>query len=124
MSLQENTDWSEPVIFRAKHLIPVLDEARKNKCRVLLVQCHGLFFMSEQGEVRADGRQMHLAFAEGFNPDDNPLDDYNYRLRKICGGSDFCESITAYHFAFKQTMEKHTDISVRFTPEHYQISPC
>lgn len=124
MSLQKNTNWSESVIFRADKLIPVLDEAMKNKCRVLLVQCHGLFFMSEKGEVRADGRQMHLAFAEGFNPDDNPLNDYEFRLREICGGSDFCQSVTAYHFAFRQVKETHANISVRFTPDHYLISLC
>ncbi|EAS1759904.1 DUF3085 domain-containing protein [Salmonella enterica] len=124
MSLQKNINWSQPVIFKAEKLIPVIEEALKNKCRVLLVQCHGLFFMSEKGETRPDGRWVNLAYGEGFNPDDHPVDDYDYLLRVICGGSDFCESVTARHFAFRQAIEKHADVCVRFTPEHFQISSC
>lgn len=124
MSLQEKNTWSQPVIFKADKLIPVLEEAIKNKCHVLLVQCYGLFFMSEKGNTRPDGRWINVAYAEGFNPDEDYLTNYKHRLREICGGSDFSDAVSVNHPVLREVVEKRIDIQVRFTEKKFLIEPC
>lgn len=43
--------------FSAKDLKPVLPEARRNHCGVVLVKDHGVYIMSETGELTPHGRK-------------------------------------------------------------------
>lgn len=47
--------------FSAKDLKPVLLEARKNHCGVVLVKDHGVYIMSETGELTPRGRKVAYA---------------------------------------------------------------
>lgn len=53
--------------FSAKDLKPVLLEARKNHCGVVLVKDHGIYIMSETGEITPRGRK--VAYAKGCHPE-------------------------------------------------------
>ncbi|MGE4404752.1 DUF3085 domain-containing protein [Pseudomonas monteilii] len=44
--------------FKGAELRPVFAEALANRCRVILVKDHGVYFLAERGERRPeDGRQ-------------------------------------------------------------------
>lgn len=62
--------------FKGADLRPVLAEAEANKCRVVLVKDHGVYFLAERGERTPEGRQKLLAYAIGCNPDFDPFDDW------------------------------------------------
>ncbi len=53
--------------FKGADLRPVLTEAEANKCRVVLVKDHGVYFLAERGERTPEGRQKLLAYAIGCN---------------------------------------------------------
>ncbi|EAP7621679.1 DUF3085 domain-containing protein [Salmonella enterica subsp. houtenae] len=75
--------------FSAKDLTPVLQEARKNHCGVVLVKDHGVYIMSEIGALTSRGRK--VAYAKGCHPD---KDEAWWEIaRAEVGGDDFGESI-------------------------------
>ncbi|EEG6053316.1 DUF3085 domain-containing protein [Salmonella enterica subsp. enterica] len=75
--------------FSAKDLKPVLLEARKNHCGVVLVKDEGVYLMSETGDMTLRGRK--VAYAKGCHPekDDNWWDT----ARAEVVGDDFGETI-------------------------------
>ncbi|EBC2122739.1 DUF3085 domain-containing protein [Salmonella enterica] len=75
--------------FSAKDLKPVLQEARKNHCGVVLVKDHGVYIMSEIGELTSRGRK--VAYAKGCHPDKDEA--WWETARAEVGGDDFCETI-------------------------------
>ena len=77
--------------FKGADLRPVLAETEANKCRVVLVKDHGVYFLAERGERTSEGRQKLLAYAIGCNPDIDPFDDWWERARTELGGDDFAE---------------------------------
>ncbi|EBL8291887.1 hypothetical protein DLP14_14640 [Salmonella enterica] len=112
---------SRSVIFKAETLIPVIQEAIKNKCFVLLVKDHGLYMMSEKGMTDKTGRHLILSYAEGFNPDLTGSNNWYYELRDICGGSDFCEKISVPNEIFHRVLHYKEDLEVAFTSRQYAI---
>lgn len=75
--------------FSAKDLKPVLQEARKNHCGVLLVKDHGVYIMSEIGALTSRGRK--VAYAGGCHPDKDEA--WWDTVRAEVGGDDFGETI-------------------------------
>lgn len=111
------------VTFKAETLIPVILEARKNHCPVLLVKDHGLYMMSENGEFDPETqRRLILSCAEGFNPDKVEFDDWYEELRDICGGDDFCETLPSDKEIFSDVIENNKDLIVAFTPTQFRLS--
>lgn len=104
--------------FSVVDLRPVFVEARTNGCRVILVKDHGVYLMSEQGERLSDGRQKHLAYAVGCNPDVDPFDEWYERARDELGGDDFGEYLEAGSPLFTRVLDVGCDLLVRATPTH------
>lgn len=62
--------------FIGDELRLVFAEAVANKCRVILVKDHGVYWLAEHGERRPNGRQKLIAYAIGCNPDIDPFDSW------------------------------------------------
>ncbi|EAN2395007.1 DUF3085 domain-containing protein [Salmonella enterica] len=76
------------LIFNAKDLKPVLQEARKNHCGVMLVKDNGVYIMSETGVLTPRGRK--VAYAKGCHPQ---KDDNWWETALIEVGDDIGESL-------------------------------
>lgn len=111
------------VTFKTETLIPVILEARKNHCPVLLVKDHGLYMMSEDGGFDPKTqKRLTLSYAEGFDPDRAEFDDWYENLREICGGDDFCETIESDNAALSDVVDSNRDLLVVFTPTQFRMS--
>ncbi|ECR4899921.1 DUF3085 domain-containing protein [Salmonella enterica] len=75
--------------FSAKDLKPVLQEARKNHCGVMLVKDEGVYLMSEIGALTPRGRK--VAYAKGCHPKKDAA--WWDTARAEVGGDDFGESL-------------------------------
>lgn len=108
------------VIFKAETLIPVIQEAMKNKCSVFLVKDHGRYMMSEQSESDPNtGKVLTLSYAEGFNPELTAFDDWYDELRNICGGDDFCEALPVTDSVLLEVIRYGADLEVSFTATQF-----
>lgn len=97
------------LIFTAQSLIPVIEEARKNNCTLLLVKDHGVYIMSVKGKRDEHGQRL-LSFAQGCNPrnDDNW---YDY-AREIMGGDDCCDHLNSSDRVFDIVLADKKDLKV------------
>lgn len=102
-------------IFRFPDMEPVIKEAQKNKCQLMLVKDQGLYFMPQKGERNAKGRIVNIAYAEGFNPDKVEFENWYDTLRDEIGGSDFAEYFDSSATAFGVALEEKLDIKVVIT---------
>lgn len=103
------------IIFNATDLIPVIAEARKNHCCILLVKDRGLYMMSEDGDINTETGKRRVAYADGFNPDITEFEDWYYTLNSLCGGDDFAEYLNADDPVFDDVMNTHARIMVEFS---------
>ncbi|HCE5826567.1 TPA: DUF3085 domain-containing protein [Pseudomonas aeruginosa] len=101
--------------FNGADLRPVLTEAAANKCRVVLVKDHGVYFLSERGERTPEGRQKLLAYAIGCNPDVDPFDNWWELSRTELGGDDFAEYF-ALQGVFAHILNSEDDLELSATP--------
>lgn len=109
------------VHFNAKTLIPVIQEAIKNKCAIFLVKDHGLYMMSEHGTQDPEtGKILTLSYADGFNPD-LAGDEWYDKLRQICGGDDFCERLSPTDEVFQCILHQKTNLSITFTDTQLRL---
>ncbi|HIE8851376.1 TPA: DUF3085 domain-containing protein [Klebsiella pneumoniae] len=102
--------------FKGADLRPVLAEAETNKCRVVLVKDHGVYFLAERGERTPEGRQKLLAYAIGCNPDIDPFDDWWERARTELGGDDFAEHFELRDSVFARILSSEDDLELSATP--------
>lgn len=102
--------------FKGADLRPVLSEAEANKCRVVLVKDHGVYFLAERGERTPEGRQKLLAYAIGCNPDIDPFDDWWERARTELGGDDFAEHFELRDSEFARILSSEDDLELSATP--------
>jgi hypothetical protein len=109
------------VVFHFQDLRPVIQEALDNQCQLLLVKDHGLYFMSEKGPMSPQTKRRLVAYAGGFNPDTVEFDDWYDRLREICGGDDFSETISVTSSPFQDVLRHQMDLEVAFTPTQYEM---
>lgn len=103
------------VIFNAADLVPVIEEAKANKCAILLVKDHGLYMMSQKGVINDNTGQRRVAYAEGFNPDVVEFDDWYPALHDICGGDDFCVHMKVSDPLFDTVLRSRVNLTVKFS---------
>jgi hypothetical protein len=109
------------VIFNAADLRPVIQEALDNRCQLLLVKDQGLYFMSEEGPINPQTKRRLVAYADGLNPDTAEFDDWYDRLRGICGGDDFAETISPQDTVIQAVLRYHTRLHVSFTKTTFRM---
>ncbi|HBT4924913.1 DUF3085 domain-containing protein [Klebsiella pneumoniae] len=111
------------VIFKSRTLMPVIQESRKNKCRIILVKDRGLYMMAEKGDMdTATGRRKTLCYAEGFNPDTQEFDQWYDELNAICGGDDFGEYIDINSPVFSAVTDNRSHLVVTFTDTQFELT--
>ncbi|EOI6865100.1 MULTISPECIES: DUF3085 domain-containing protein [Enterobacterales] len=111
---------SEPIIFKAEALIPIINEAMVNDCELILVKDHGLYIMSQHGQKNGKGH-FNVAYAEGFNAELIDFDDWYDKLIDICGGDDFGEYINPKQPLFEELVKMNRDLKITFTPTAFFI---
>lgn len=79
------------LIFRNASLHPVLNEALKNNCRLILANDNGVYLISESREKNSSGNIKNIAYAAGCNPVIDPIEEYWDRIASVLGGDDFGE---------------------------------
>lgn len=105
-------------IFRFPDMEPVIKEAQKNKCQLILVKDQGLYFMPQEGERNASGRYVNIAYAEGFNPDKVEFDSWYDTLRDAIGGDDFGEYFDSSANIFQVVLKERLDLKATITETH------
>ncbi|EZQ20262.1 hypothetical protein CF98_07695 [Halopseudomonas bauzanensis] len=111
------------VLFKGVELRPIIAEALTNRCRIILVKDHGVYFMAERGEHRPDGRQKLIAYAVGCNPDVDPFDTWWDRGRLEFGGDDFGEFLDANELVFTCVLNSQDDLEVSATATQLFLQP-
>lgn len=108
-------------VFHAQDLCPVIQEALDNHCSLLLVKDHGLYFMSEEGPINPETKRRLVAYADGFDPDTVEFDDWYDRLRELCGGDDFAETISPEDTVMQAVLRFHASLNVSFTETAFRL---
>ncbi|MBV2205749.1 MAG: DUF3085 domain-containing protein [Pseudomonas sp.] len=109
------------VRFKGAELRPVLAEAVANRCRVILVKDHGVYFLAEHGERLPDGQQKLIAYALGCNPDVDAFDTWWERACSEFGGDDFGEFFEPGEGLFATILTGGSDLEVSATPTHLSL---
>jgi hypothetical protein len=107
--------------FRGSDLRPVLNEAKENRCHVILVKDLGVYFMSERGERDANGRYIRIAYAVGCNPDVDEFDSWWSLSRTELGGDDIGEYFDVREKVFGRILRGTEDLIVRATRDHLTL---
>lgn len=97
--------------FLASDLLPVISEARTRQCRIALVKDHGVYMLSEKGEME-NGRRRVIAWAVECNPDTVPFDNWWERARAEFGGDDFVEYLDGDAAAFDRVIAEGADLQI------------
>ncbi|MGF6875831.1 DUF3085 domain-containing protein [Paraburkholderia sp. MM5477-R1] len=95
----------------AADLRPVICEARKQQCRIVLVKDHGVYMLAERGEID-NGRRSIIAWAVECNPDTVPFDDWWERARAEFGGDDFVEYLDCNDAVFDLVIVAGFDLQI------------
>ncbi|HAF2889088.1 TPA: DUF3085 domain-containing protein [Salmonella enterica] len=103
--------------FSAKDLKPVLLEARKNHCGVVLVKDHGVYIMSETGELTPRGRK--VAYAKGCHPEKDEA--WWDTARAEVGGDDFGETINLTESMIKRILNERKPLYITASNEEFKI---
>lgn len=107
------------LVFKAETLIPVILEARKNQCSLLLVKDHGVYIMPEICQHDENERYAHVAFAIGCHPDiDEGWYDYAHDLM---GGDDSCDRLDPLDPIFDLVVIDKQDLCAKFTAEDLDL---
>lgn len=111
------------VRFKSADLRPVLTEAAANRCRVILAKDRGVYFLSERGEQRPDGRRKTIAYAVGCDPDVDTFDDWWELARAEFGGDDFGEFFDPQEPVFARIQHSGDDLEVSATATDLSLQP-
>ncbi|EHU7154832.1 DUF3085 domain-containing protein [Salmonella enterica] len=103
--------------FSAKDLKLVLQEARKNHCGVLLVKDHGVYIMSEIGELTPRGRK--VAYAKGCNPEKD--ETWWDTSRAEVGGDDFGEALNLTESMINRILNESKPLYITASNESFKI---
>ena len=109
------------VRFNGSTLRAALVEALLNQCRVILVKDQGVYFLSEHGERRPDGRQERIAYAIGCNPEVDPFDKWWELARTELGGDDFGEFFDPKDEIFALIRSGECDLEVSATATNLSL---
>ncbi|ELV5025795.1 DUF3085 domain-containing protein [Salmonella enterica] len=105
--------------FSAKDLKPVLQEARKNHCGVVLVKDHGVgvYIMSEIGALTSRGRR--VACAKVCRPDKDEA--WWETARAEVGGDDSGESIDLTESMINRILNEGKPLYITASNEAFNI---
>ncbi|WP_187514464.1 DUF3085 domain-containing protein [Sodalis sp. RH14] len=78
------------LLFKNAVLKPVMEELQEKGGNMLLVKDEGIYLMAEKGAFR-QGRRLHIAYAEGFDPRLTENEDWYEKAYLEVGGDDFGE---------------------------------
>lgn len=107
--------------FKNSDLRCVLEEAKANGCKVLLVKDHGVYMMSATGEKDDHGTHKRLAYAIGCNPNVDDFDDWWDTAKREFGGDDFVERFDVTDTVFGAVLNGSDDLLVSATATHIQL---
>ncbi|EAQ5767330.1 DUF3085 domain-containing protein [Salmonella enterica] len=102
--------------FSAKDLKPVLQEARKNHCGVMLVKDNGVYIMSETGILTPRGRK--VAYAKGCHPQ---KDDNWWETALIEVGDDIGESLDLTESMINRILNEGKPLYITASNEAFKI---
>ncbi|WP_425127427.1 DUF3085 domain-containing protein [Burkholderia gladioli] len=103
--------------FKNADLRPVLTEALANRCKVLLVKDHGVYFMSERDKRVDHGQPRQLAYAIGCNPETTPFDEWYALAHHEVGGDDMAKCFDpSTDEVFQRIFHSKDDLTVSITP--------
>ena len=108
-------------VFNAKDLIPVINEARKKKCPILLVKDQGVYFISEKRDQNPDEKCKNIAYAQGCNPDVDDFDNWWNKARNELGGDDFAQSFDSGAKCFSFVLQKKCDLYVEAEKNCFKV---
>ncbi|GFE79151.1 hypothetical protein GCM10011487_11510 [Steroidobacter agaridevorans] len=107
--------------FKNGDLRLVLEEAKANGCKILLVKDHGVYMMSAIGEKDDRGTHKRLAYAIGCNPNVDDSDAWWDTARLEFGGDDFVERFDVTDPVFEAILNGTDDLLVSATETHIQL---
>jgi|GEM_PF-2237258 len=108
--------YTRRAIFKSETLIPVILEARKNQCDIILAKDHGLYLVSQKrGSHSVTGDTLAISYAEGFNPHNAEFDEWYPALEDLCGGDDFCENLPCTDDWCDEVLKHHHNVAIIFT---------
>jgi len=107
------------LIFKADKLIPVIHEARANKSRILLVKDHGVYMMSAVGQKDESGSHVHLAYADGCNP--NVDEEFYDNACDIMGGDDSCQELEYDDEMFDIILKEKRDLRIAVSSNSFDF---
>ncbi|KFK91753.1 DUF3085 domain-containing protein [Serratia sp. Ag2] len=110
------------LLFKGSDLKPVIAEALANQCQLILVKDQGVYWLSQKGERLPSGRQKHIAYAVGCNPDVDPFDNWWEVARAEFGGDDFGEWFDSTDALFKRILHDGWDLEVSATSTEITLS--
>ncbi|HGP2366855.1 TPA: DUF3085 domain-containing protein [Salmonella enterica] len=105
--------------FSAKDLKPVLREARKNHCGTVLVKDHGVYIMSEIGELTPRGRGRKVAYARGCHPDKDEA--WWDTARVEVGDDDFGETIDLTESMINRVLNEDKPLYITASAEAFKV---
>ena len=100
------------LIFKAEELIPVIKEARKNNSNICLGKDHGIYMFSWKCERNENNSPIHMAYAQGCNPNVDEFDNWWELSRAELGGDDFGLEMNADDIIFTGVLEHKFDLTV------------
>lgn len=101
------------LLFKQSDLLPVLKEAVSRQCQLILVKDHGVYFISEEGEMNADSSsRKHIAYAQGCNPGIDAFDDWWQLGINEMGGDDCAEYLSPNDDVFQLVLKAGYDLNV------------
>jgi len=94
--------------------IETVNEAKRNQCGIKVVKDHGIYFISDAGDIE-NGKRKNICYADGFDPETNDFNEWWDRSNYICGGDDFCIPINRDIF---ETATEFKRLQLRFTKKN------
>lgn len=101
------------LVFKAEDLIPVINEARKNKSNICLGKDQGVYMFSWTCDRDEKNSPKHMAYAQGCNPNIDDFDDWWELSREELGGDDFGMNLNAHNQIFSGVLEHNFDLTVK-----------
>jgi len=100
--------------FKAKDLLPVLQEALANRCDILFVKDDGVYIFSDKCE-RDGPNPRHIAYAVGCNPRTDDFESWWALAHSELGGDDFGEHFNPNESIFQQIIRLKYDLTITAT---------
>ncbi|CAQ85385.1 MULTISPECIES: DUF3085 domain-containing protein [Photorhabdus] len=99
------------LLFKAKDLKPVLQEAIAHQCDVLLVKDQSIYIMSDIGSMQ-NGKYL-VAYACGYHPEKD--EGWYERAWEEAGGDDFAEKLGFSISTLNRLLNDKCDLKVTLT---------